>query len=189
MSDHAEMAERHGAILAELSELGLSLARDLHQRAMTAETPDEAAGLAGAFHRISRSVRQSLALEARLERDRCRADREDQAEIRREHERRVSRRKAQVRAAVERLVWTEAEDDVEAERLVDDLEMLLDEEVLADDFAADPLDAHIERIAADLGLSSALPVHGEGGPSATPPAGRGPPPPSMGEADDWRSSA
>src|SRR5690348_5288091 len=63
MSDREEMAERHGRILTELSELGASLARKVHAQAMEAETPDETATLTTAFHRISRSVRQTLALE------------------------------------------------------------------------------------------------------------------------------
>ena len=67
-------------------------------------------------------------------------------------ERRVQHRKAQVRMAVERLVWSEAEED-EAERLLADLDNLLDEESLSDGFTESPLEAHIARICRDLGLS------------------------------------
>ena len=151
MFDSAEMAERHARVLAELSELGLTLARDLQARALVAETPEDAAGLANAFHRISRSVRQTLALEARLERDRKRAEREDFAEAQRQDRARVEKRSDQVRASVERLIWTEYEED-EAERLIDDLGDLLAEEALYDGFTADPVEAHIARICEDLGL-------------------------------------
>ena len=54
-----EMVERQGRMLAELSELGMSLARRTHERAMQAEDPDKAERLALAFHRLSRSVRQT----------------------------------------------------------------------------------------------------------------------------------
>ena len=147
------MAERRGRILAELAELGLSLARVAHERALAAETPEATSELALAFHRISRSVRQTLALEAKLERDRAHQDREVRAEAARQHENGVARRKNQVRMAVERSVWNEAE-GAEAERLIDELDDLLEEEALSDSFTADPVEAHIERIRADLGLAA-----------------------------------
>ncbi|THD76256.1 MAG: hypothetical protein E7812_16900, partial [Phenylobacterium sp.] len=118
MSIQADMAERRLAILGELSELGLSLARDLHSAALAAEDIAEKAKLAEAFHRTSRSVRQSLALHARLVRDDTRQDREAVAQAARETDARVSRRKAQVKAAVERLIWTEHEAS-DAEPLLD----------------------------------------------------------------------
>jgi hypothetical protein len=151
MSRAAEMAERHQAVLTELSALGLDLARVLHERALAAETPEETAALAGAFHRISRSVRQTLALEARLKRDLKRQDRDDLAETERQQTSLIRTRKAQVRAAVERLVWTEAEPD-EAEDLLSDLDERLAEEALYPGFACDPVEAHIERLTTDLGL-------------------------------------
>ena len=165
MSDRAEMAERHGRILAELAELGLSLARDVHARAEAAETPEQTATLATAFHRLTRGVRQTLALEARLERDRVRADREDHAEAVRAEKQRASRRYDQVKAAVERLIWTEAEGE-DAEQLLADLEDHLDAETLSDDFGQDPLDRHIAKLAKNLGLPDP-PPQGEVSPKAT----------------------
>jgi hypothetical protein len=153
MADATDMTERHGRILAELSELGLALARGVQAQALAADDPASAADLSLAFHRVSRSVRQTLALEARLERDRNQKDREDRAEAAREAERRVQHRKSQVRMAVERLVWNEAEDD-EAERLLAELENLLDEEALSDNFTEAPLDVHIARICKELGLAA-----------------------------------
>jgi hypothetical protein len=152
MSDPADMAERHGRILTELAELGLSLARGLHERALAAETPKDAAEMGLAFHRISRSVRQTLALEAKLERDRHRQEQADRIEAAREGPNRIAQRKIQLRAAVERAIWTEVEGD-EAERLVDDLSDFLDDEALSGDFLEQPLDAHIAQIRVDLGLS------------------------------------
>src|ERR1700751_6093350 len=109
MSSATDMTERHGRIRAELSELGLIAARDLQVRLLAAETPKDAAELANALHRLSRSVRQSLALEARLHRDAQAAERDDRRDAERQQAARRETRKAQVRAAVERLIWTEAE--------------------------------------------------------------------------------
>lgn len=67
MSDAAsDMSERHAAALARLMALGLELAERVQAQAMAAETTEELESLAGAFHRVSRSVRMSIALEARL---------------------------------------------------------------------------------------------------------------------------
>jgi hypothetical protein len=153
MSDSAEKAERQDRILGELAELGLSLARAVHERALAAETPEATSELALAFHRISRSVRQTLALEAKIEHDRSRQDREVRADAARGRENGVTRRKHQLRMAVERSVWNEAE-GAEAERLLDELDDILEEEVLSDAFTEGPLEAHIARIRADLGLAA-----------------------------------
>jgi hypothetical protein len=159
MSEPAEITERRRRILAELSELGLASARDLHQRQLAAETAKDAALLANSLHRISRSLRQTLALEAKLDRDAKRDILEDRKEARREAARRVAQRRQRVEATVERLIWTEYE-DAEAGVLVDDLDMLLDEAELTDGFCADPIEVHIARICKDLGLPS--PLAGEG---------------------------
>jgi hypothetical protein len=170
MAGDAAMIERHARGLAELTELGLSLARDLHACALADPEPGTKAQTALAFHRVSRSVRQSMALEARLARDLERRDQQAGAEAVQAEEARVRTRKAQVRAAVERLIWTEAESDEEAERLVDDLSERLDEEALYEGFAGDPIETHIARLRAELGLQG----------ETSPPAAD---PPS------WRSSA
>jgi hypothetical protein len=155
------MHERHSAILAELSEIGLSSARDLHAQQLAAETPERKAMLASALHRISRSVRQTLALEARLVRDALRQDREDQAAAQDAVVARKTRRSAQVKATVERLIWMEHEKDGEdADHLVECLGELLGEDILHDDFDTEPLEAHIAQLCASLGLSP--PPCGEG---------------------------
>ena len=67
--ERAEMQARHGEILAEVADLCLTLGRRLHERAMAAQTDEAAQAAALAFHRVTRSLRQTLALEARLERE------------------------------------------------------------------------------------------------------------------------
>jgi len=161
------MGERHGRILAELSELGLGLARELQQRALAAETPEAAADLANAFHRISRSVRQTLALETKLERERRRRAQEDEIEELRQRPQRAERRAAEVREAVERLIWTEAESEERAEELLADLDDYLTWEIASETFLTEPLDGYVARVCEDLGIGrgqhpNPSPLAGEG---------------------------
>ena len=149
--------ERSDLILDELAKLGLSLARELHRRATEAEDDEACARLALAFHHVSRTVRQSLALQARLERDRAR----DLAQVREaaERDRAASReaRKGQVRAAVQRLAWTEKPDwnlFTTRERL----DLVLDAEAGADEFLDVAIEELVDRIARVLGLSPARPA-------------------------------
>ncbi|MCR5877665.1 hypothetical protein [Phenylobacterium sp. J367] len=61
------MAEdRHTVTLRALAGMSLELCRDLQQRALDAENPEDAVRLATAFHRVSRGLRQTLALELKL---------------------------------------------------------------------------------------------------------------------------
>ena len=68
MSIPPDMAERHARVLARLTELGLALAERTFEDAEAAETPAERIEAVKAFHTISRSVRQTVALETRLTR-------------------------------------------------------------------------------------------------------------------------
>ncbi|MDB5444046.1 MAG: hypothetical protein JWP86_3273 [Phenylobacterium sp.] len=196
MSDRQEITERRARILAELSELGLASARDLHQRQLAAETAKDAALLANSLHRISRSIRQTLALEAKLDRD-------ARKETRREAEARVAQRKAQVKATVERLIWDEAETQEREDHLRDVLTTFLDEDDLYGHLAEGDIDTHIARLCTELGIppppavilrSGGTPDPGD--PSGLPeiPAQLGSPASPCGRAEDdeddyWRSSA
>jgi hypothetical protein len=113
--------DRHGRILAELAGLSLALARDLQERALAAETAEEAARLATAFQHISRGVRQTLALELKVIRFRNELDREakaaaaEAAEAARCHENfrapAIRARRDSVAHAVERLIYCEPESE------------------------------------------------------------------------------
>jgi hypothetical protein len=161
MSTPAEMNERHGRILAKLSELSLTLAVDLHARALAAEDTDEVAELVNAFQKITRGVRQTMALEARLHRDGAIAAREAAVEDERTRPARIERRKAEVRAAVERLIWTEVErdetfeDDDDPELTVGPVGDLLMEELADEDFADTPVAVLVERIKVNLATTLA----------------------------------
>jgi hypothetical protein len=179
MSNPAEMAERHAAILARLAEAGERLALKNAQRALDADDPDVEAKATAAFHRATRSVRQCLALEAKLVRDAARAEREDRADAQLQSAVRTERRKAVVRSAVERLIWTEAEDPAEAERLEDELDDLLDDEQLSETFTAEAVETQVLRLCRALGVPP--PEGGPADPRLIPATEAAPP--------DWRSSA
>src|SRR5258708_5495851 len=112
-----DMTLRHAAILARLADAGERLAMKHAERALAADDPDVEAKATVAFHRAARSVRQCLALEARLVRDAARAEREDRDDAAHQSARGIERRRDHVRTAVARLIWTEAEHENEAERL------------------------------------------------------------------------
>ena len=54
------------ALLDELANLGMSMARRLNEAALTSNDLDLLARIGGAFHQVSRGVRQTLALRARF---------------------------------------------------------------------------------------------------------------------------
>ena len=156
------MTERHRRVLSELAEMGLAQARKLHDAAMAAEAPETAAELSAAFHRISRSVRQSLALEARLEREqRLGGYRERKAALDEALER-GRRRQIELRQRVKHMIWTEAERP-EAERLERRLLDGLTNASFFEGFADEPIDVHIARIRRDLGLDKSLAHPGRNG--------------------------
>jgi hypothetical protein len=142
----------HDCALAELLELGMAAAREVQGRLLAAEDAKAAGELSLAFNRVSRAVRQTVALQAKLGRERRRLDRDEAAEAVKADAAQAERRKAQVRAAVERAIWTEAEDD-EAEQLIDELDDRVSEEMLYDGFGREPVAAHIARICEVLGVS------------------------------------
>jgi hypothetical protein len=146
-------AERSARMLQALGDGALSLAMNLHARAMAAEDDAMAVELAGAFHKVSRSVRQSLALEAQFERDEARKAKEAEDKARVDHARRVSTQSDQVRLRVERLVWNEA-DGKEAEALLADLDDLLELAAADADFLDLPVEVLVARIAHALQLAA-----------------------------------
>ena len=103
MANPTEIAERRARVLAKLTELGLELACDLQASALATDDLAAKERLALAFHRVSRSVRQTLALEARIERDMRAQAREDRAEADKRQAAAVATRRTRVRSAVEAL--------------------------------------------------------------------------------------
>ena len=68
-----EAAAHQDAVLSELAELGLAVARGIEARFDRVETVAEMEALAGAFEKVARGVRLSVALQARLARERSEA--------------------------------------------------------------------------------------------------------------------
>ena len=170
--------ERAEAILGELTELGLLLARDLVEHARSCEDGEEKAALTAAFHKTTRMVRLNLALDAKLDRDAARDAREAArfeaeavaGEEARERQARAAEvygfdrpqtpaqsRKTRVSSLLARLVWNECEGDSEEfEILKDDLTARLDEAARSPEFEDLPIEFICRRMIADMGLSGEL---------------------------------
>lgn len=155
------------ALLDELSQLAMAMSRDLQARCLAVEAARDAADLALGFQRSSRSVRQTIALKAKLRRDQVQFGREDHAHAVRETETRMLVRKAQVRLSVERSVWNEA-DGPEAERLLDGLDDILEAETFNDAFLQGDVHTHVARICQDLGVTPPADAAAEDDPSGEP---------------------
>jgi len=172
MTCQSEKQARAEAMLGELAELGLMVARELAVRMRESEDVEQAVGLADAFQKASRVVRLTLALDIKLARDAARDAREAEkveAEAQAQAAKRaeasaprdapgpIEARKSRVRNLLNRLLWNECEGDSEDyELLFDDLSARLDEAALSDDFATLPIEALAQRVAADMGLSGEL---------------------------------
>ncbi len=155
MTTPPDMADRHARVLARLTELGLALAEQTFEDAQGAETPAARIESVKAFHTVSRTVRQCVALEARLARQQA----QDAGEAARSPAAAqkpggvdISRRIVAVRDAMTRVIWHEAEDDDTAAWLEEALEEDLLESCRSDHFCAEPLDDHIARLCLELGL-------------------------------------
>ena len=168
--------ERAEQILGELAELGLMLARDVAADARAAEDPDQKVALTDAFQKLSRTVRLTLALDAKLDRDAARDAREAartdaEAEDARLRERRgletaeaarpsrEETQKRRVTAVLNRLIWDESEGDQEAyDVLLEDLDARLYEAEDAPGFADLPIEVLAHKLKTDMRLSGELVV-------------------------------
>lgn len=181
MWDALDITEEEAAGLAEIARHDLELARDFARRALEATDNDEANRLARSYQRAARSYRQTLAVKARLKRDLAVAARvQADTPARKPGGAAVARRIGELRTALLRLNWDEAEraetehpdgfdgapdgapddsDDVAlgAREIFafrrDDVELAIGEACLKPDFAAAPLDDEVARLALDLGFS------------------------------------
>ena len=166
MSCQPEKRARAEAMLGELAELGLMVARELAVRTRESEDVAQTVALADAFQKVSRVVRLTLALDVKLEQDAAREARKAEAEAQAQAARRAEAsapraapdaseaRKSRVQNLLNRLLWNECEGDSEDYAvLFDDLSARLDEAALSGDFATLPIETLARRVAADMGLS------------------------------------
>ena len=144
MSEPIEPTWRHDLILNEIAGLCLNVARDLSRCAEDTDNPERKVKLAGALHQMCRSIRQTLALQARLARH-----------VRREGQKRAEVRKARVRSGLKQLIWTEHE-PAETPELEARLERLLDAE--PETLAKGSVEAHIQRLSKLLGVRFVTPA-------------------------------
>ena len=180
------------------------MARDFARRAQAAEDADDANRYARSYQRAARSYRQTLALKARLRRDLAAAaahDAEAQAATPRPRPGRpaVARRFREMRTALLRLTWDEAERPEGERAEINDfdtpgetfafwrpaIEDIVAEAGLKEDFCDAPLDDHVARLATDLGFAPAAIARWHDLPD--PPAAALEVEPD--DEDEWRSSA
>ena len=105
MSVPAEISDKE--MLTRLAACDLSAAERVHERLMAAEAASEVAELGRTYQRIARALRQTLALQARLKREQAQAAKD--VRLRRPAASPWRRRVREVRDAVLRVIWDEAE--------------------------------------------------------------------------------
>jgi hypothetical protein len=169
--------DRDEEMLARLAEFDLAAAERVHGRLMAAEESSEIAELGRTYQRVARSLRQTLALKAKLKRDREAAAKD--APRRPAGGVAVARRLREVRQAVTRVIWNEIESPDEATDLEEALEDALTLDMLRDRFCDEQLDDHVARLCLDLDLSTEAAERWRDLPD--PPEEEGEPPDEPGE--------
>ena len=159
--------ERQQAMLQELAEIGMQMARAVRDEALArAEAADEdkprppsrfgSGDLGLVYSRIARAVRQTLALETRLaeEIEQARAQREQRrvAAIRWGMEARQHEIRDYVAEAIEAEAVEKKSSEHEVERLLDDLDARIEAGDYDDVLDDAPIGELVERICADLGV-------------------------------------
>ena len=155
MSDAA--IPRDEEMLGQLAEMDLSLAKAVHSRALAAEDAEEMASLGRTYQRLARSCRQTIALRDKLIRERRREAAEGPRPMRRppvRDEAATHARKAELRIALERVIWAEAEGE-RADYLIDLAEQRLHFHARSPAFAFQALDRQLADLCEDLGLPPA----------------------------------
>ena len=166
-SAEAERTERHLTMLRELAAMGMDLARAVHRQGMAEDKPAEpateqpAAQATLAFSRVAKTVRQCLALEARVADQQIRRERGEIDEVgelvKQAKTYQLAKKKRRVRRAVTEAIEAEKEAGVlypsDAEKLFDDLGERLEDERLIDDLQDLPVGECIARLCRKLGVT------------------------------------
>ncbi len=168
--DQAERTARHSAMLRELAEIGMALARALGQQALAAleapapEAPETAPPASSrsapvrpdpglAFARVARAVRQTIALEARIIADRDAPPRPPRPE--RRPERHPDPRHAMIRRVLHKAAAADARGAAPA-TVLREIDERLDDELDADPDQDIPIADIVVAICRDLGLARDL---------------------------------
>ena len=149
-------AERRLALLEELAEIGMAIARSLKPGAEVEDAQSPGRDPAAAFAQVSRAVRLTLALEAKTEAElrdwRAGAPaRREAAEAEAEAGR--ARRKDRVEDLVLTVISAEAQDNEEFGELYEALDERLERDAAYSDFESRPLRDTVERLCRDLALA------------------------------------
>ena len=142
------------AMLDAVARMDFALAQRVHGLAMAAEVPAEIADLSRTYHRVARSLRQTLALKAQLKRqqmqDRVHAPPPPQTGSDRC---RLNQRCDDLRDAVVRVAWNEHEAN---DWFIDCLQDYIAERAAEPDFGQSTLDEEVIEACDALGLSPDL---------------------------------
>ena len=160
MSDPTPSAERREQMLGLLAEKALALACAVQQRALEAESSEEMAQLSQAFVRLGRSVRQCIALHARLEKDRVGGEHAAAQTRVQDHALAVRQRKRELQDGVEAVLCADwdpeiEEDNGESFHLIGSLRERLDDLSEAEGFLDIDPDQLIARLCEDLCVEAA----------------------------------
>ena len=187
MSSPEAMAEAQEQALGLFADAVLKLALDIQRQALDAEDLDQKVRAAGAVHQLGRSLRQTIALQAKLARaDAAKAGRDPQPAAPADPAPAdptavaVRRRRDWLTRGVERCVWNEYERDDETaeftgESLLEDLherlaDLMADREAFLE---LDPDDLLVRQLCKRPGLNAPRVPPARAGRSAGPGAGRG----------------
>jgi hypothetical protein len=150
----ADMTEQDRRMLQEMAEIGMGLLRTLQQRAED-DSKIDAGEVALAYSRITRAVRLTIALKAKLaDEGRVRKERDEAAEVKRLwecEEQRIDQRRDQVERLVEQAIEAEAS-ETERDGLMSGLRERLDEDDIDAKLADRPIGEVLARICRDLGI-------------------------------------
>lgn len=177
MFDGIDMGERHSRVLAELAEVGMTMVRRLSEAMLQARDPQTQAQLGLAFHRASRAVRQTLALEFRLAQEARRLER-DVATLATTAPPSPARAVGAPRPPSERTGWDEYESS-DSDELLDELDVLLEGEDLDLEAVHEAVESCIASIRHDLDIElpeAGIALRARGGPAEGRRRVNGPPP-------------
>ncbi|MDP3175075.1 MAG: hypothetical protein Q8M88_11645 [Phenylobacterium sp.] len=146
------MRERHGRVLAELAEVGMAMVRRLSEAMLRTQDVRTEAQIGLAFHRVSRAVRQTLALEFRLAEA---ARREALAPSPTPRPTATPPAPYQPRISPERVGWNEYERP-DSDEALDALDELLEAEDLDVDAVHEAVDASMARLRQDIAADALL---------------------------------
>jgi hypothetical protein len=156
MSLPPDRAEAHARDLARFQAIAMHAAEKAHVAIAATEDAQDLCALISAVSKAGRVLRMSIALETKLARDAHR----DAAAL---SEKAVETRKAKIRYAVDRLIWSEYE-PTDAQLLSAELDEQLDDDARDPGFLDQPQDDQIVRVGRIIG------VKGRGGRAYVPAA-------------------